>query len=282
MYVKAIVLGSGYMGKNIALNINADSVAYYSRNEVPELKARNFNWIQGDILDADKVAAAVKDFDTIYYAVGTWKGEREKLFDAHVKGMKNVVAAVKKYDTNQRVINLSFINVHYGKLELYRIKGIEEDNAATIKNHLNVRLSPVYGEGDPFTGKLVNLASQNLPNLPDGGNVAPVHILDAIKVIEASEGTMGAIDLCSTEKLRFADMINLIRNIMGKGEKSVSESGFFVKRAVSALAEKGVFDEEDIERYLMNYYRETTWLTRFVKEPHKFRDYAEAVVKATK
>jgi len=282
MYVKAIVLGSGYMGKNIALNINADSVAYYSRNEVPELKARNFNWIQGDILDADKVAAAVKDFDTIFYAVGTWKGEREKLFDAHVNGMKNVVAAVKKYDTNQRVINLSFINVHYGKLELYRIKGIEEDNAATIKNHLNVRLSPVYGEGDTFTSKLVNLASQNLPNLPDGGNVAPVHILDAIKVIEASEGTMGAIDLCSTEKLRFADMINLIRNIMGKGEKSVSESGFFVKRAISALAEKGVFDEEDIERYLMNYYRETTWLTRFVKEPHKFSDYAEAVVKATK
>ena len=226
--------------------------------------------------------SAVKDFDTIYYAAGIWKGEREKLFDAHVNGMKNVVAAVKKYDTNQRIINLSFINVHYGKLELYRIKGIEEDNAATIKNHLNVRMSPVYGEGDPFTQKLVDLASQNLPNLPDGGNLAPVHILDAIKVIEASEGTMGAIDLCSTEKLRFADMINVVRNIMGKGEKSVSESGFFVKRAVSALAEKGVFDEEDIERYLMNYYRETTWLTRFVKEPHKFKDYAHEVVKLKK
>ena len=282
MSVKAIVLGSGYMGKNIALNINADSVTYYSRHEVPELKARNINWIEGDILDAEKVMSAVKDFDTIYYAAGIWKGEREKLFDAHVNGMKNVVAAVKKYDTNQRIINLSFINVHYGKLELYRIKGIEEDNAATIKNHLNVRMSPVYGEGDLFTQKLVDLASQNLPNLPDGGNLAPVHILDAIKVIEASEGTMGAIDLCSTEKLRFADMINVVRNIMGKGEKSVSESGFFVKRAVSALAEKGVFDEEDIERYLMNYYRETTWLTRFVKEPHKFKDYAHEVVKLKK
>ncbi len=282
MSVKAIVLGSGYMGKNIALNINADSVTYYSRHEVPELKARNINWIEGDILDAEKVMSAVKDFDTIYYAAGIWKGEREKLFDAHVNGMKNVVAAVKKYDTNQRIINLSFINVHYGKLELYRIKGIEEDNAATIKNHLNVRMSPVYGEGDPFTQKLVDLASQNLPNLPDGGNLAPVHILDAIKVIEASEGTMGAIDLCSTEKLRFADMINVVRNIMGKEEKSVSESGFFVKRAVSALAEKGVFDEEDIARYLMNYYRETTWLTRFVKEPHKFKDYAHEVVKLKK
>jgi NADH dehydrogenase len=280
MSVKAIVLGSGYMGKNIALNINADSVAYYSRHEVPELKARNIKWIEGDILDAEKVMAAVKDFDTIYYAVGTWKGEREKLFDAHVNGMKNVVAAVKKYDTNQRIINLSFINVHYGKLELYRIKGIEEDNAAMVKNHLNVRMSPVYGEGDLFTKKLVELAPQNLPNLPDGGNLAPVHILDAIKVIEASEGTMGAIDLCGTEKLRFADMINVVRNIMGKGEKSVSESGFFVKRSVSALAEKGVFDEEDIERYLMNYYRETTWLTRFVKEPRMFKDYAHEVVKS--
>jgi nucleoside-diphosphate-sugar epimerase len=273
-------LGSGYMGKNIALNINADSVAYYSRHEVPELKARNIKWIEGDIMDAEKVMAAVKDFDTIYYAVGTWKGEREKLFDAHVNGMKNVVAAVKKYDTNQRIINLSFINVHYGKLELYRIKGIEEDNAAMVKNHLNVRMSPVYGEGDLFTKKLVELAPQNLPNLPDGGNLAPVHILDAIKVIEASEGTMGAIDLCGTEKLRFADMINVVRNIMGKGEKSVSESGFFVKRSVSALAEKGVFDEEDIERYLMNYYRETTWLTRFVKEPRMFKDYAHEVVKS--
>jgi len=282
MSVKAIVLGSGYMGKNIALNINADSVAYYSRHEVPELKARNIKWIEGDILDAEKVMAAVKDFDTIYYAVGTWKGEREKLFDAHVNGMKNVVAAVKKYDTNQRIINLSFINVHYGKLELYRIKGIEEDNAAMVKNHLNVRMSPVYGEGDLFTKKLVELAPQNLPNLPDGGNLAPVHILDAIKVIEASEGTMGAIDLCGTEKLRFADMINVVRNIMGKGEKSVSESGFFVKRSVSALAEKGVFDEEDIERYLMNYYRETTWLTRFVKEPRMFKDYAHEVVKSEK
>jgi|GEM_PF-1248754 len=280
MSVKAIVLGSGYMGKNIALNINADSVAYYSRHEVPELKARNIKWIEGDILDAEKVMAAVKDFDTIYYAVGTLKGEREKLFDAHVNGMKNVVAAVKKYDTNQRIINLSFINVHYGKLELYRIKGIEEDNAAMVKNHLNVRMSPVYGEGDLFTKKLVELAPQNLPNLPDGGNLAPVHILDAIKVIEASEGTMGAIDLCGTEKLRFADMINVVRNIMGKGEKSVSESGFFVKRSVSALAEKGVFDEEDIERYLMNYYRETTWLTRFVKEPRMFKDYAHEVVKS--
>lgn len=282
MSVKAIVLGSGYMGKNIALNINADSVAYYSRHEEPELKARNINWIEGDILDAEKVMAAVKDFDTIYYAVGIWKGEREKLFDAHVNGMKNVVSAVKKYDTNQRIINLSLINVHYGKLELYRIKGIEEDNAATIKNHLNVRMSPVYGEGDPFTKKLVDLASQNLPNLPDGGNLAPVHILDAIKVIEASEGTMGAIDLCGTEKLRFADMINVLRGLMGKGEKSVSESGFFAKRSVAALAEKGVFDEEDIERYLMNYYRETTWITRFVKEPHMFKDYAHDLVKLEK
>ncbi|WP_393971934.1 NAD(P)H-binding protein [Oxyplasma meridianum] len=280
--MKAIVLGSGYMGKNVAMNINADSVAYFSRHEVPELKERNIRWIEGDILDSEKVMEAIKDFDKIYYAVGVWKGEREKLFDAHVNGMKNVAAAVKKYDTNQRIINLSFINVHYGKLELFRIKSIEEDNAATIKNHLNVRMSPVYGEGDTFTKKLVDLASQNLPNLPDGGNLAPIHILDAIKVIEASEGTMGAIDLCGTEKLRFADMINIVRSIMGKGEKSVTESGFFSKRSVSALAEKGIFDEEDIERYLMNYYRETTWINRFVKEPHRFKDYAQEAVKLGK
>ncbi|MCL5989387.1 MAG: NAD(P)H-binding protein, partial [Candidatus Thermoplasmatota archaeon] len=144
--MKVVVIGgSGYIGRNIAKYIQADSVAYYSRSENAELKSAGIQWIEGSITEADKLNGALNGADMIVVSVKTEKEDGSDLFDTFVNGIKNVVGIVKKNDTDQRLVFISSINVHYGASEFFRIRGLVEDNVSLVKNHLNVRPSIVFG-----------------------------------------------------------------------------------------------------------------------------------------
>ena len=272
--MKLIVIGgSGYIGSNIALNMHADAVAYYSRTRNKELDSKGVQWIEGSILNAEKVAEAVKDYDTVVDAAGVDSEKNQKFFDVHVTGMKNIVEPLLKYDSGQRLIHISSINVYYGQTDYLRSKGIAEDNAARVKNHLNVRPSVVFGNNDRFVPRLFKLAADSPSKLPGDGNISPVHILDLIKVIESAKDLKGAVDVSSREKISFAEAVNLAREKTGRTPVRIVEKGMGYGSAVEKLKETRIFEEYEIDRYLMNLYRENTYIDRFVKEPVLFTNY---------
>ncbi len=274
--MKVIVIGgSGYIGRNIAQLIEAEKVVYYSRSKSSELEKKGFEWIQGDILDAEKVKEAVKDYDMVIDAAGIEDESKQKFFDVHVTGVKNIVAALEKYDTDQRLVYLSTINTHYGGTDYFRSKGIGEDNAAILKNHLNVRPSVVFGNGDKFTERIYQLTEKKLSKLPSGGSLSPVHIEDLVKVIERAKDINGSVDVCSRDQLTFAEAINLVYEKRGVGARGVAEGKGSRNSAINSLKAAGVFKDYEVDRYLMNYHRENNYLDRFVKEPLSYRDYVK-------
>lgn len=272
--MKVIVIGgSGYIGSNIARHIEAEKVSYYSRSRNEDLDKAGIEWIQGDVLDAEKVKESVKDYEMVVYAAGIDTETDQKFFDIHVNGVKNVVAALEKYDTDQRLVYLSSINVHYGTTEFFRTKRTGEDNAALVKNHLNVRPSVVYGNGDRFTEKLFRLTGERVGKLPGGGAISPVHVEDLVRVIEGAKDLRGSVDVCSRDKISFAEAINLAFEKAGKSSRRIVTGKFGYKSTVDALKNLNVFTSEEVDKYLLNFYRENTYLDRFVKEPISFRDY---------
>ena len=277
--MKVLVIGgSGYVGRNIVKLISADEVKYFSRNESTELKEKGFQWIKGDITDPEQVTAAVKDYDMVIDAAGV-ESPAEQAFAVNVNGIKNIAAALNKNDTNQRLVYLSSINVHYGTTDFFRTKRTGEDNAALVKNHLNVRPSVIFGNGDSFTEKIKKLTSEHsLGKLPSGGSLSPVHIEDVVKVIEASKDLRGAVDISSRDKLSLAGIINLSLELQNKKEKKIIEGKFGWKKAVEKLKSLSVFTPDEVEKYLLDYYRENTYLDRFVKEPKSFRDHLKSEV----
>lgn len=272
--MKVIVIGgSGYVGSNIAKHIDAEKVSYYSRSRNSELDGKGIDWIQGDILNAESVMTAVKDYDMIVDAAGIDTEADQKFFDVNVNGVKNIVAALNQYDTDQRLVYLSSINVHYGTTEFFRTKRTGEDNAALVKNHLNVRPSVVFGNGDRFTEKLFSLTASKVSKLPSGGFISPVHVEDLVRVIERAKDLRGAVDVCSREKITFADAINLAFERTGKGPRKVVTGKFGYSSSVESLKAAGPFTADEVDKYLLNFYRENSYLDRFVNSPVSFRDY---------
>ncbi len=272
--MKVVVIGgSGYIGRNIAKNIQTDSVSYYSRSENPELKSAGIQWIEGSITESDKLSVALNGADMVVVSVRTEKDDGRDLFDTFVNGIKNVVGIIKKNDTDQRLVFISSINVHYGASEFFRIRGLVEDNVSLVKNHLNVRPSIIFGNGDIFTENLFKLASRGVSRLPAGGPLCPVHVKDLVTVIQSAKDTKGAIDVCSNEKITFADSVNMALERLGKQSRSITESKFWLKRSIASIENTNIFDHEEVPRLLLNYYREDTHLYRYVKNPTSFTDY---------
>ena len=278
--MKVLVIGgTGYVGSNIVRLINADEVKYFSRNENKSLSDKGFKWIQGDITVAEKVSEAVKDADMVVDAAGVETPSQEA-FAVNVTGVKNIAAALNKNDTNQRLVYMSAINVHYGTTDFFRTKRTGEDNAALVKNHLNVRPSVIFGNGDRFTEKVLKIASlQSLGKLPSGGSLSPVHIEDVVRVIEAAKDLRGSVDISSRDKISLADIINLALEMQGKKVRKVVE-GFGLSKAVERLKSLSIFTPDEVDKYLLDYYRENTYLDRFVRESRSYREYLKTAVKA--
>lgn len=272
--MKVLVIGgSGYIGSNIARNISADEVAYYSRGRNRALDEHGIRWIRGDILDAESILQSVKDFDIVIDAAGIDSETDQKFFDVNVNGVRNIVSALKRYDTDQRLVYLSSINTHYGNTEFFRAKRKGEDNASMIRNHLNVKPSVVFGNGDRFTEKLFKLTMDSFSKLPSGGPISPVHVIDLVRVIERAKDLRGSIDVCSNDKIRFADAINLALEKVGKTPKKIITGRFGYRSSVDALKRSGAFTAEEVDKYLLNFHRENSYLDRFVESPVSFREY---------
>lgn len=278
--MKVIVFGgSGYLGKNMVKLMNADETAYFSRHKSEELEKGGHKWFEGSILDEEKVAEAAKGYDIVVNATGVWHESSQKHYDVTVNGTKNIVNALKKNDSGQRLIFISAINVHYGSFEYFRTRRIAEDNVDLLKSHLNVRTSVVFGRGDPLTDTLVKLTDQKI-KLPMGKSVAPIHVDDFVKVVENSGNINGAVYVNSYEKISLAEMINMIREKRGKKPFSIKKRPGGINKAVESIGRTGLLSAERVRMLLLDYYRETTQLNRWVKKPTSYSEYLDELLKA--
>ena len=275
--MKALFIGgSGYLGKELMQRLGYDEVSYLSRNQIKDKNFSRFNWIEGDITKIDNVQDIVKDFDEILYLAGSDSQKDADLFDLNVKGIKNVAAAVKKIDKNQRLVYFSSINVHYGQNEYFRTKRTGEDNASLVKNHLIVRMSFAFGGNeDKFVKMIKDLLGKGVRSFPDGGPICPVHVEDLAKTLKSASSITGAIEANSRDMINFVDCMNIV----AKRENMplvAAKSGFFSRNLGDKISEGGLLDPLMLHRLTLNYYRETSSVMRFVKEPIKFENYVNA------
>lgn len=268
-----IIGGSGFIGKTLALSYEPADVAYFSRHNSEELDSNGIEYIKGDITDPESVLKAVENFDIIMNLAGIWDEKEQKYNDVHLKGVKNIVAAIKKYDKNQKLIHFSAMNTDYGLTEFYRSKRIGEDNVFTLKTGLVVKASVIFGEGDHITEKLVEVAKKSFRKFPGLGNLAPVHIMDFVAAVRTITDQVGTLYVCSRENIDAIQAMNLIRSKhrMGKIKPMVVKTNII--KLLNKLVDKGVGTYEDLYALSMNRFRESTYLPRIVKDPKLYSDY---------
>lgn len=268
-----IIGGSGFVGEKLALSYESGDVAYFSRHNSEVLDAKGIEYIRGDVTDPGSVLQAVENFDVIYDLAGIWKENDQKFNDVHINGVKNIVAALKKYDRNQKLIYFSTMNTDFGTTGFYRTKRIAEDNAITIKNSLVIKPSAIFGKGGHITQMLVDVASRRFRKFPALGNLAPMHVDDVITALNSITDQTGTIYLCSTEKIDAVEAMNLIRSKKGMGLIKPMTKRISVNKLLTKLSEKGIAPYDVLYSLSLNRFRETTYLPRVVKEPKSYREY---------
>jgi nucleoside-diphosphate-sugar epimerase len=274
--MKLIVLGgSGFVGSNILKQMDAEEKAYFSRNNSEELDKLGIKYIKGDVREYEDVKNAIGDYDVIVHAIDVLKEDEETHEDLSLKGVKNVVKAMEELRGNKKLVYFSAINADKGSTDYFRYKRIAEDNAALLKNSLIIRPSTMFGPGDKFTKMLLEVARQKVPFLPKSGNMAPVYINDVITVLKNSMERSGILDICTKDKVTFADMFNIIRAKLGMHPVKEASSLIF-KPFLGTLEKRGLLTKEQFYMLQLDYYKENTSLFRYVKEPTTYKEYIES------
>ena len=279
--MKALFVGgNGYLGRNLMKRMAHEETSYYSRHKIDQPGYEQFNWLEGDVGDHEKLVPLVKDYDIIYYMANSYSQDEKESFNANVQGIKSIANEVKRIDKNQRLIYFSTANVHYGTNEYFRTRRTGEDNATPAKNHLNVRLSFVFGgEGDNFLKIIEDLFAKGLDRFPKTGRLCPTHMDDLAETLKKSDKTIGAIYTNSSSMITFLDAMNIYGKKMGKPE--VKEAAGFLSRNIEEkLIEEKKIDKVLFDRLVTDYYRETSSVIRFIKNEKKFEDYITALPKA--
>ncbi len=266
--MKIIVFGgTGFIGKKLVEGIDAEEIVYFSR-ENADIKNKNAKWVKGDVTSYENVLEAIEGFDTIVYAVEKWGVEESENRNVTLTGIKNIVEAIKKYDKDQKIISFSMINQPSYPLDFFRTKRLVEDNTRVFKNGLVFRLPYVFGEGDHITDRLQKL-SLSITHLYPGGNLAPVYVDDVISVVKQNLGREGTYDISGINKFSLMDAVNAMRSI--KGMHSVGEAK--LDRSIMNIKDTGIFKEYEARMLFEDYSRETSILTRYVKEPKSYTDF---------
>lgn len=278
--MKALLIGgSGFVGRNLAVELEAEHVSYYARNRSDFLQSKGIEFIQGNVGESEKLKETVKDYDTIFYLppFAPSQGEKEDLI---LTGTKTVVEAVRKQDTGQKLIFFSAINTDYGASEFFRIRRIAEDNVYLAKESLVIKLSNVFGEGDRITEDIIKLANARVGKIPVGKSLAPISVGDVVSAVKGFLEYKGTIYLSTKEDLSLPAAINMVRELKGRRQAKLVDSKRGVIKSRLKLAEASQIPEWRIKDLLLNYSRENTSLYRVVKEAAKYEDFLKERVES--
>ncbi len=276
--MKALVVGgSGFIGRHVCTGFKADEISYLSRHKSSDLDRKGIQWLEGSILDPDAVMNAIEGKDVVINCAGVWEDDAQAQFDTNVNGVKNIVAAIRKYDKDQRFIHISAINIDYGTLEYYRTRRIAEGNVNLIKNSMVVRPSVVFGEGSRIAEDLRTLVHSDSYKYPDQGNLAPVSVNDLVTVLNKAGDFKGSMNVCSRENISMLELINAARKKAGKGNvKGIRKFAKGMEKYIRKNENSFPLPAYRIRMLNQNYFRENTSLYRYVESPVSINTFIEA------
>jgi nucleoside-diphosphate-sugar epimerase len=235
--------GGGFLGSAIVRKLRArgDEVRSFTRGDYPELAALGVEQRQGDLADAEAVAAAAAGCDVIFHVAakaGIW-GPFEAYHQVNVVGTENVVAACRRHAVRRLVYTSSPSVVYHGKDQ----EGVDESvpypkhfeaaypHTKALAEQLvlkangselaTVSLRPhlIWGPGDPHllprllararAGKLRQIGHQD--KLVDSiyvDNAADAHLLAADRLAPGAAIAGKAYFLSQGEPVPLWDLIN--------------------------------------------------------------------------
>lgn len=198
--------GGGFLGKAIVKRLieRGDRVRSFSRGSYPALEALGVEQVQGDLADADDVAAACEGMDTVYHVAakaGIW-GAREVFYRANVTGTENVIAACRRQQV-KRLIYTSSPSVVFDDGDM---AGVDESVPYPTEFHapypetkaraeqlvrtagqeglatISLRPHLIWGPEDPHILPGILARAKRLKRIGDGSN-----LVDTIYVDNAAE-----------------------------------------------------------------------------------------------
>jgi len=240
--------GGGFLGRAIVTRLVArgDQVRSLARNYYPELEELRVDQVQGDICDAEKVAAACKDLDIVLHVAAKpppW-GKYHDYYRTNVIGTQNIINCCLSQKISRLVYTSTPSVVFNGKdiegadesmpypqkfcTSYSETKAIAEQNIikASNRNLKTIVLRPheIWGPGDNHILPRLVARAKRLKQIGHGKNridtiyiddAADAHILAADKLGE-NPNLSGNIYFLSQDDPVFAwDMVNAFLKAAG-------------------------------------------------------------------
>jgi nucleoside-diphosphate-sugar epimerase len=198
-------------------------------------------------------------------------------YGVNVTGTANIVKALSNHKET-KLAYISAINSDMGGTQYFATKMAAEKNVMRHGNHAIIRPSLLYGEHDHLVTQLLSLSSGFVPAIPKSGFLHPVYMGDFSKVLQKLLGENGQFDVCSYEKLRLGDMLNIVREKQGKGRIRQLPIGLF-SLASPMLNALNIISYEQLAMLKYDFFREDTVLYKYVSKPKKFSEFINEYIK---
>lgn len=272
-----LIGGSGFVGRNLCERLGSEhELTIMSRRAPQWLDEMGCKWAAGDIKDKDAVRDVIREgYDTVVDLVAAINQKEQKHRDLNVAGTLNIVNALSSFKST-KLVYISAINSDVGHTEYFATKKEAERNVSAHPNHLIIRPSILYGDDDYLSAQLFKVAQSPTPVFPKSNFMHPVFVRDFAAVFECLLEKTGVYDVCSNEKLRLGDMLNIVRHKIGAGSVMQLPLGIFLPFA-PILSAAGVISTDQLLMLRYNYYREDTVLYKYVKMPTKFEEFVRSI-----
>jgi len=246
--MKALVTGaSGFTGSVLTEKLFKTGhdvrVLVRSRSKLKAELQNHVEVVEGDIVDYQKVAKAVKGVNKVYHIAALFRqaGVPDSVYwDVNLNGTKHVLKAALKYDI-ERVVHCSTVGVH-GHIEyppgnensplrpgdIYQVTKLEGERYAIQFHQITglpvsvIRPGPIYGIGDMRLLKLFRLGSMKITPIIGNGEIFfnMVYVEDlanAFMLAGETNSAVGEIFIAAgPDNISLNEIVQFISKILGK------------------------------------------------------------------
>jgi NADH dehydrogenase len=222
--------GTGFVGRNLCAELveRGHDVTALSRRPNDRTMPEGVETVVGDVEDYESLVDPVSTADAVVNLVALSplfkpKGGKERHFEVHLEGTKNVVRAAEAAGVD-RYVQMSFIGADpNAKPTALRAKGVADE--AVMGSDLDwtiLRPSVIFGDGGEFISFTKLLTTPYLAGLPGGGRTRfqPIWIDDLVAIVaqtlESDEHVGEIYEIGGPEVLTLGDVTELAYAAEGK------------------------------------------------------------------
>ncbi|HEY3347294.1 MAG TPA: complex I NDUFA9 subunit family protein [Nitrospirota bacterium] len=226
---------TGFVGSHLVKGLveAGHSVKALSRDvaSAARVKGPGVTVAVGDVSDIESLTRAAEGCDTVIHLVGIIQEGPGFTFESvHVQGTGNMIEAAKRAGGVKHFIYQSALGTTAaGKTGYYRTKwAAEEMTRASGLNYSITRPSIIYGRGDGFTRKLIDVIKLS-PVMPVMGNgrvkMQPLFIGDLVKALVKISGNPDwfgkTLELGGPEQMPLDRIVDEIMDALGRRRPTV-------------------------------------------------------------